>query len=198
MSKQPSSYLSTKLEGRPKPNGNGNGIYAEQPIRKGELIAVFGGVVYEWDDFIHLPDLERSLCLQVEDRHFLVPRPIGEGDYVNHSCNPNAGLSGQIGLVAMRDIKIGEEVCFDYAMCDTMPYDEFDCDCGQPTCRGRVSGNDWQRPELQKRYAGFFSPHVQRRIDAQKAERRAFARAMRNAKLAGIPASMKTPVYDKS
>ncbi|KAA0272828.1 MAG: SET domain-containing protein-lysine N-methyltransferase, partial [Chloroflexi bacterium] len=143
------------------------------------LIAVFGGVVYEWETFIHLPERERSLCLQVEDRHFLVPRPIGEGDYVNHSCNPNAGLSGQIGLVAMRDIQIGEEVCFDYAMCDTMPYDEFDCLCGAPNCRRRVSGNDWQRPELQKRYAGFFSPHVQRRIDAQKAERRAFERAMR-------------------
>jgi len=177
MSKQPSSYLSSKLEGRPKANGNGNGIYSLEPIRKGELAAVFGGVVYEWDAFIHLPDIERSLCLQVEDRHFLVPRPIGEGDYVNHSCNPNAGLSGQIGLVAMRDIKVGEEVCFDYAMCDTMPYDEFDCACGNANCRGRVSGNDWQRPELQKRYAGFFSPHVQRRIDAQRKEKLAFERA---------------------
>ena len=177
MSKQPSSYLSSKLEGRPKADGNGNGIYSLEPINKGELVAVFGGVVYEWDAFIHLPDIERSLCLQVEDRHFLVPRPIGEGDYVNHSCNPNAGLSGQIGLVAMRDIKVGEEVCFDYAMCDTMPYDEFDCACGNANCRGRVSGNDWQRPELQKRYAGFFSPHVQRRIDAQRKEKLAFERA---------------------
>jgi hypothetical protein len=119
------------------------------------------------------------LCLQVEDRHFLVPRPIGEGDYVNHSCNPNAGLSGQIGLVAMRDIKIDEEVCFDYAMSDTMPYDEFECGCGQPTCRGKITGNDWQRPELQKRYAGFFSPHVQRKIDTERREKRIFEQATR-------------------
>jgi hypothetical protein len=67
-------------------------------------------------------------------------------------------------------------------MCDTMPYDEFDCLCGATTCRHKVGGNDWQRPELQKRYAGYFSPHVQRRIDAQRAERRAFERAMRNTK----------------
>ncbi|MBE0672694.1 MAG: SET domain-containing protein-lysine N-methyltransferase, partial [Anaerolineales bacterium] len=156
MSKQPSSYLSSKLEGRLKADKSGNSIFAIEPIKKGELIAVFGGVVYEWETFIHLPERERMLCIQVEDRHFLVPRPIGEGDYVNHSCNPNAGLSGQIGLVAMRDIQIGEEVCFDYAMCDTMPYDEFDCLCGASTCRGKVGGNDWQRAELQKRYAGFF------------------------------------------
>ena len=196
MSKQPSSYLSSKLEGRLKADESGNSIFAIKPIKKGELIAVFGGVVYEWETFIHLPERERMLCLQVEDRHFLVPRPIGEGDYVNHSCNPNAGLSGQIGLVAMRDIKIGEEVCFDYAMCDTMPYDEFECVCGASTCRGSVGGNDWQRPELQKRYAGFFSPHVQRRIDAQRAEKRAFARAMRMAKSATINTPAANPVYE--
>lgn len=196
MSKQPSSFLSSKLEGRPKANGSGNGIYTLQPVKQGELVAVFGGVVYEWDAFIHLPDRERSLCIQVEDRHFLVPRPIGEGDYVNHSCNPNAGLSGQIGLVAMRDIKAGEEVCFDYAMCDTMPYDEFECECGSATCRGNVSGNDWQKPELQKRYAGFFAPHVQRKIEAQRAEKRAFARSMRMGKTPGIAAPIATPAYE--
>ncbi len=179
MSKQPSSYLSSKLEARPRADGSGNGIFSLEPIRKGELVAVFGGVVYEWDAFIHLPERDRSLCIQVEDRLFLVPRPIGEGDYVNHSCNPNAGLSGQIGLVAMRDIKIDEEVCFDYAMSDTMPYDEFECGCGQPTCRGKITGNDWQRPELQKRYAGFFSPHVQRKIDTERREKRIFEQATR-------------------
>ena len=194
MSKQPSSYLSSKLEGRPKANGSGNGIYSLEPIKKGELVAVFGGVVYEWDAFIHLPELERSLCIQVEDRHFLVPRPIGEGDYVNHSCNPNAGLSGQIGLVAMRDIKVGEEVCFDYAMSDTMPYDEFECGCGQPNCRGNITGNDWQKSELQKRYAGFFSPHVQRKIDTQREEKRAFEQAMRMAKAPKFVSTM--PVYE--
>ncbi len=193
MSKQPSSYLSSKLEGRPKANGSGNGIFSLEPIRKGELVAVFGGVVYEWDAFIHLPERDRSLCIQVEDLLFLVPRPIGEGDYVNHSCNPNAGLSGQIGLVAMRDIKVGEEVCFDYAMSDTMPYDEFECGCGQPTCRRHISGNDWQKPELQKRYAGFFSPHVQRKIDAQRKEKRAFEQAMRMAKASKFASPM--PVY---
>lgn len=195
MPKQPSSYLCSKLEGRSKADGSGKGIFAKQPIQKGELLAVFGGVVYEWDDFIQLPELERSLCIQVEDRHFLVPRPIGAGDYVNHSCNPNAGLSGQIGLVAMRGIKTGEEVCFDYAMSDTMPYDEFNCRCGYENCRGKVGGNDWQKPELQKRYAGFFSPHVQRRIDARRAEKRAYEREMRIGKASKLSSQIKTPVY---
>ncbi len=176
---QPSSYLSPKIQARPKATGNGNGIFAGELLNKGELLAVFGGVIYEWDTFIHLPERERSLCIQVEDRHFLVPRPIGDGDYVNHCCNPNAGLSGQIALVAMRDIHPGEEICFDYAMSDTMPYDEFECGCGAPNCRRHVTGSDWQLPELQKRYAGFFAPHVQRRIDAMRAAERAHRRAVK-------------------
>ena len=167
MTDQPSSYLSPRIHASAKKSG-GNGIFATQPLKKGEVLAVFGGVVYEWETFKNLPEIERSLCIQVEENLFLVPRPIGSGDYVNHSCTPNAGLLGQIGLVAMREIAVGEEVCFDYAMCDTMPYDEFQCNCGSINCRRSVTGSDWQLPELQSRYKGYFAPHVQRKIDAQK------------------------------
>ncbi len=166
MYEQPSSFLSPKIKASPRVNLGGYGIFAQEVLKKGELLAVFGGVVYEWETFIHLPERERSLCIQIEDNFFLVPRPIGDGDFVNHCCNPNAGLSGQIALIAMRDIQPAEEVCFDYAMSDTVPYDEFECNCGAPNCRHSVTGSDWQLPELQKRYAGYFAPHVQRRIDA--------------------------------
>ncbi len=164
MSTQPNSYLSPKLQARPKTNGHG--IFAKEPLMKDEVLAVFGGVIYTWDAFMALPERERSLSLQVEENLFLAPEKIGDGDYVNHSCDPNAGLSGQIALVALRNIQPGEEVCFDYAMSDTTPYDEFDCECGAANCRGRVSGNDWRIPALQERYAGYFTPYVQRRINA--------------------------------
>jgi hypothetical protein len=193
MSEHLSTYLSPNLQGHPRADGNGNGIFAKVPLKKGELLAVFGGVVYEWDTFVTLPEIERTLCIQVEENFFLVPRPIGEGDYVNHSCNPNAGLSGQIALVAMRDIHPGEEVCFDYAMSDTVPYDEFNCGCGAHTCRGRVTGNDWRLPELQKRYAGFFAPHVQRKIDAWRGEQRAAERLARRQKRFAYGGSVAMP-----
>ena len=66
----------------------------------------------------------------------------------------------------MRDIAAGEEICFDYAMTDISDYDSFPCGCGHAYCRRQVSGDDWQRPDLQKRYEGFFAPHVQRLITA--------------------------------
>ena len=130
---------------------------------------------------------ERKISVQVdEDMYLVTPEKwIGPSDWVNHSCNPNAGLRGQITLVAMRAIKSGEDVCFDYAMSDGNSYDEFDCLCGARACRGRVQGNDWQRPELWKKYAGYFSPHLHARIiKLQKTTERRQERAVQ----IGMPA----------
>jgi hypothetical protein len=65
----------------------------------------------------------------------------------------------------MRDIDGGEELTTDYAMFDTSS-GEMTCRCGRPACRGRITGSDWRIPELQARYAGYFSSYVQRRIEA--------------------------------
>ena len=70
-------------------------------------------------------------------------------------------------LVARRDIAPGEEICFDYAMSDTDPYDEFLCACGMEGCRGLITGADWKRPELQVRYRGWFSAYIDRKIAAE-------------------------------
>ena len=76
-------------------------------------------------------------------------------------------------LVAMRRIEEGEQLCFDYAMADTDPYDEFDCRCGTELCRGRFTGEDWMLPALWSRYDGWFSTYLQRRIDGLREAARA-------------------------
>jgi hypothetical protein len=73
----------------------------------------------------------------------------------------------------MRDIGPGEEITFDYAMSDGSGYDEFACACGAATCRGRVTGEDWRLPALWRRYEGYFSPYLQRRIDTLRREQAA-------------------------
>jgi hypothetical protein len=167
-------FISPKLEARPRPGKGGFGVFAHQPIEAGELLVVWGGHVVTRGEFVELPAITQRYSIQVEEDLYLVADwPPEPADFVNHSCEPNAGMSGQIALVAMRDIAPGEEVCFDYAMSDGTPYDEFDCNCGTPRCRGRVTGDDWSRPELWERYAGYFSPYLQRRIDrARQAYRR--------------------------
>jgi uncharacterized protein len=164
MTDHPVSYLSPKCEARSVQNGQ-KGVFAGAAISKGEVLAVWGGEIMTQEQNSLLPDAVARLAIQVEEDLYLSGPAEDSGDFVNHSCNPNAGLSGQIVMVAMRDIAPGEEVCLDYAMCDGSEYDEFPCVCGAADCRGVVRGSDWRNPDLWTRYRGYFSPYLQRRID---------------------------------
>jgi uncharacterized protein len=162
----PASYLSPRLDAHPLPEKGFYGVFAREMIPAGELLVMWSGTLYSLATLEALPPIERSRSVQVEDDLFLVPARQGEpADFINHSCNPNAGLSGQTALVALRDIAPGEEICYDYAMTDGSTYDEFECQCGESICRHQVTGEDWRLPELQERYRGHFSPYLQRRID---------------------------------
>jgi hypothetical protein len=159
-------WLSPKLEARPHPKKGGYGIFAVEPVLKDDLLVVWGGGIFTWEELAALPEAMKHLSIQVEEGLYLVTTGLPhQADYINHSCDPNVGMSGQIAAVAMRDIAPGEEICIDYAMCDGSPYDEFICRCGAAECRGRVTGDDWGIPQLWDRYAGYFSPYLQRRID---------------------------------
>ncbi|MGB8646642.1 MAG: SET domain-containing protein [Anaerolineae bacterium] len=158
------SYLSPKCEVRAKGHGH-NGVYSNQTIARDEVISVWGGQIMSRAQIEQLPPEIRRLSMQVEEEHYLAGASPEPADYFNHSCNPNAGLSGQIVLVALREIAPNEEICFDYATCDGTDYDEFECECGASNCRRFVRGIDWQIPELWERYHGHFMPYLQRRID---------------------------------
>ncbi len=159
-------YLSPKLEVRAEPEKGGFGVYAIEAVAAGEVVSVWGGYIVNAEQLDGLPHDVQQHSVQIEEG--LYSATIGgaeSADFINHSCDPNLGLRGQITLVALRDIEAGEEVCFDYAMTDSTPYDEFECHCGSANCRGTVRGEDWQLPELWAKYAGYFSPYLQRRID---------------------------------
>lgn len=146
--------------------GKGRAVICRAPISAGELVALWGGIVVDLPFARTLPRRDRAQCLQVDKDHVLWTAQSDQSvaDWVNHSCDPNCGLQGQIGLVAMKDIRPGEEVCFDYAMCSTSDLDEFDCACGSKNCRLRVRADDWKNPLLQLRYRGFFSPFIEKLI----------------------------------
>jgi hypothetical protein len=166
------AHLTDKCEVRSRDVAGGHAVYARSVIEPGELIGVWSGRIVGRDALDSLPKAIRHHTVQVEEELFLASmRPDEPPDFINHSCEPNAGLDGQIAIVALRRILPGEEVTIDYAMCDGSPYDEFVCACGAATCRGKVTGEDWRNPALWERYAGHFSPYLQRRIDILKRAR---------------------------
>ena len=179
MSDTPSCYASPRLVAKVCNEKGGRGVFAHEPIARGELLVVYAGAIVEAKDLTRLAPEVRRLLLQVEEAHYLLSQVEGCADWVNHCCEPNAGLRGQVALVAMRDIEAGEEITYDYAMSDGSAYDCFDCRCGAERCRGRVGGDDWMLEELWERYRGYFSPYLQARIEELQAARAAAARPAR-------------------
>ena len=181
-----SSLLGSGLVGVECAAKGGRAVIASRRLAKDSVLAVWGGDVIRLEELKRRPFDVRRLTLQIDEDAFLVSTTEGPADWVNHSCEPNAGLRGQVTLVAMRTIERGEEICFDYSMADGCDYDEFTCHCGVPSCRGLISGEDWKRPELLERYAGYRSPYLERRIEALMRRRRTAATSLGKA---GRPAT---------
>ena len=166
----PLSYLSPKTEVRER-KIHGRGLFATTDIAKDEIVAVKGGHIINRKTLReqvtpHLSPVE----IQIDNDLFIAPLTQEEREgsmlYSNHSCNPNLGVRGEITFVAMRDIRAGEELTHDWAMTDDDDY-SVECNCGVPNCRKILTGKDWQRPDLQKRYAGYFSVYLAKKIARQ-------------------------------
>jgi hypothetical protein len=148
---------------------HGFGSRAISVIPAGTSVATFGGTAMSRVDFSQYEADRRSRSLQVDTNVIFLGPPSREpGDSINHSCEPNCGMRNATTIVAMRDIAVGEELTFDYAMSDASDYDEFDCNCRTSLCRGRVQADDWQLETLRHRYKGFFSPYIQRKMNAER------------------------------
>ncbi len=147
----------------------GFGVIALSDIKKDTLLIMYGGSVITEQEFDELPEELQHYPFQISDELFLSPTgadDIGIGERVNHSCSPNAGFSGAIALVALRDIAQGESVTIDYATCVASDDDAFqmDCKCDAPNCRRVITGNDWKIKDVQDRLLPFFQPFLQAKV----------------------------------
>jgi uncharacterized protein len=161
------SYLSPKTEVR-ESKIHGRGLFATADIAKEEIVAVKGGRIVDGRTLRQkiTPRLG-PVEIQIDDDLFIAPLTDEERElsmlYSNHSCDANLGVRGEITFVAIRDIRAGEELTHDWATTDDNDY-SVECKCGAPNCRKIVTGKDWQLPQLQKRYAGYFSAYLARKV----------------------------------
>jgi uncharacterized protein len=161
------SYRSPKTEVR-ESKIHGRGLFATANIAKDEVVAVKGGHIISREQLRKkVTPLLGPVEIQIDDDLFIAPVTEEEREgsmlYTNHSCDPNLGMRGEITFVARRDIRAEEELTHDWAMTDDDDY-SVECNCRAPNCRKILTGKDWQRPELQRRYAGYFSAYLAKKI----------------------------------
>ena len=158
-----SSYISGKASKGEASRIQGRGLFATAPILAGEIVAIKGGHIVDSRTLKTLPPRLQNSEIQIADGFHLVAIADAEHEpvmlFINHSCEPNVGFAGNVVLVAMRDVATGEELTTDYALFDDCD-EQMPCRCGTPACRGTISGRDWQRPDLQRKYGRYFSSYL--------------------------------------
>jgi SET domain-containing protein len=166
------SYLSAKAAVQDSPI-HGRGLFAVAPIARGEIVCVKGGYIVTRNVLQAMSEWYGGAEIQIADHLYIGPRHAAEREgsmiFSNHSCEPNIGVQGQIIFVAMRDIAAGEELTHDWATTDDEDYC-MECRCGAATCRKIITGKDWQKPELQEKYAGYMSWYLVERIRRRHAQ----------------------------
>ncbi len=137
-----------------KDSETGKGVFASENIKNGEKIMKFVGKILTTKQLPTPYD-------EVEDHYVQIGKDLYMGpsgkldDLFNHSCDPNSGLKingRNVVLVAIKNIKKGKEVTWDYST--TMDEDdwELDCLCGSKNCRRKIKDFKYIPKKIQQKY----------------------------------------------
>lgn len=169
--RRPFSWMNEKLEVKDTKKC-GKGVFAKSDLKKNEILCIFGGYIKSLVEEEKMPKEIKDEGVQINNEFALGiirKNQFEDSSFFNHSCNPNAGFKGQIFLVAMKNIKRGEQITFDYAMvldkAKKAGFYKMKCLCGSNKCRGYITENDWKKTELQKKYNGYFQFFIQEKIN---------------------------------
>ena len=119
---------------------HGYGIFATRDFEPDDVIAEVEGVLWRDGD-----DVDDTYSLWVKDGVYF--DMVDQTRWINHSCDPNAGVEveedetfgARAHVVALRKIKKGEEICYDYAFPAALAEP---CHCGAVNCRRFIVDED--------------------------------------------------------
>lgn len=153
----------------------GSGCFATEEIKAGEVICTFEGEGISFQELKKRYDEgKEKVCnpLQIGEKEYLdLAEPY---IFFNHSCDPNAGIRKIGELFALRNIKKGEEITYDYSTTE-WTYEKFgkykdwsmECNCKSKKCRGTLGQFPTLNPKLKKKYylAGALQDFILKKLE---------------------------------
>ena len=136
-----------------KSNIDKRGLCAAKDIKKGTKIINYIGKIIskkETEENIKFDNKKDIYLFNLNNRYDL------DGDFkfntarlINHSCDPNCEVEGvglKLWISAIKNIKKGEELTYDYGFSYDKDYKQFPCKCGKQNCAGYIvrSGSRWR------------------------------------------------------
>lgn len=133
-------------------NVHGKGVFALTDIAEGEQIIEYKGELISWEEALrrhpHDPaNPTHTFYFHIDDERVIDGGYFGNSSrWINHSCDPNCEAEddeGRIFIKALRPIKAGDELFFDYQLIIDERYTaklkkQYACWCGARQCRGTM------------------------------------------------------------
>jgi len=131
------------------------GCYTTTKIRKGTIVVEYAGALISPKQADEIYDGRSTTYLFGLRDGKLIIDGHGAAMFINHSCDPNCEtdeIDGHVWIIAIRDIKAGEELTYDYMLYDGAENDPAPCFCSSKNCRGTMySEQDLRRQKRLKR-----------------------------------------------
>ncbi len=135
---------------------HGRGVYAARRLKAGENIIEYKGERIPWKEADRRPpsnpdDPYHTFFFSLDDQKTVIDAGVGgnAARWINHSCDPNCETEetddGRVFIQAMRDIRPGEELNYDYSLTieerlTPTLRKNYECRCGSKNCRGTMLG----------------------------------------------------------
>jgi uncharacterized protein len=120
---------------------HGTGGFAKSDLVRGMLVIEYVGRTISKSESVERCRLGNEYIFRQDEENDLDGNVAWNlARFLNHSCAPNCEaelIDGKIWIVALRDIKAGEEITFDYGY-DLEDYRQHPCRCGAPECVGYI------------------------------------------------------------
>lgn len=137
----------------------GFGLMAGENVKKGELIRYIKGDIKFKINKSKKDALANPNWIGVANNHWIDPaKPY---KFLNHSCNPTAGIKGRVALVALRDLQEGQEITIDYSTIEGDSRWEMPCSCGEKECRGTIRSIGFLPKPIFQKYLPFIPKYFQ-------------------------------------
>ncbi len=144
---------------------HGRGVFALQDIAEGETIIEYVGEIITWKEALrrhpHDPkDPNHTFYFHIDDGRVIDALYGGNSSrWINHSCDPSCEadeVDGRVFIKALRNIRAGEELSYDYGLVIDAPYTkelkaEYPCWCGAANCRGTLLAGSGKKEKKQKK-----------------------------------------------
>lgn len=154
----------------------GVGVFASMSVKKGKRI--FEGVSIEdfkdlvsWEKFYDLSKITRqkilAFCVGTPEG-FIPPEDFDFNKlsiewYLNHSCYGNVGFDKHGDFIAIKSIKSGEELAYDYGLIESNPKFKMTCFCKNENCRKIITGKDWMKLKNDPVKFKFMHPYLKKK-----------------------------------